>query len=106
SALRSLIILAEASPAGCDLNRLKLYDYLLLHSSDFPGGPPSLHPATPFRSGELLVHQRLVEKGLRVLISKGLAERRFDNKGFLYQATDLATPFLKYFESSYAIKAR
>ncbi len=104
-ALRALIVLAEISPASCDLHRLKIYDYLLIHSNDVANGPPSLHPPTPFRSGELLVRQALVEKGLRLLISKGLVEQAFGQYGIQYRATDLASPFLRYFESKYAVRA-
>jgi len=55
SGLRTLILLAVAAPEGCDLARLVIYDYLLVHSSDVDGGPESIHPPSLFRSGEFLV---------------------------------------------------
>ena len=61
SGLRMLILLADAAPTGCDLQRLAIYDYLLVHSDDVTGGPPSLHPPSPFRSGELLVRGELLQ---------------------------------------------
>jgi hypothetical protein len=103
--LRMLIILTETQGA-CDLQRLTIYDYMLLHSGDIDGGPESLHPPSPFRSGELLVKRSLIEKGLEILCSKGLVERSFCSGGIEFMATELAKPFLDYFESYYSKKAR
>ena len=58
--LRSLIILEHAFPLEYDLQRLVFYDYLLVHSQD-AGGPNSIHPATPHRSGEVLVKRKMLE---------------------------------------------
>src|SRR5258708_5507324 len=77
SGLRSLFVLEAVRPSGCDLQRLIIYDYFLVHSADVPSGPASLHPATPMRSGELLVRRKLIEAGLNVLMRKGLVEKSF-----------------------------
>lgn len=103
--LRCLIILSESN-APCDLHRLKIYDYLLLHSEDVESGPDSLHPPSPFRTGELLVRHSLIENGIRLLLAKGLVSPVFGEGGIRYQATNLANPFLAYFESQYATRAR
>jgi hypothetical protein len=42
--LRSLCLLTAAFPAAYSLQRLVVFDYLLVHSDDMPGGPPGLHP--------------------------------------------------------------
>lgn len=106
SGLRSLFVLEAVKPATCDLQRLVIYDYLLVHSEDVPKGPPSLHPATPLRSGELLVRRNLVEHGLRLLIRKGLVTKTFTKEGIHYAASELAKPFLDYFQTSYAVRCQ
>lgn len=100
-----LIILTEVQQE-CDLQRLTIYDYMMLHSGDIDGGPTSLHPPSPFRSGELLVKRTLIEQGLALLCSKGLIERIFDDGGIRFKASELASPFLEYFECNYSKKAR
>mgnify|MGYP001100995152 CR=1 FL=1 len=100
SGLRSLVTLTEAFPARYDLQRLLFFDYLLVHSKD-AGGPKSLHPGTPYRSGEVLVRRGLVEEGLRFLVNRGLIEQKFDEDGITYLATDYAMPFLESLQSRY-----
>ena len=104
SGLRSLFVLEAVSPKECDLQRLVIYDYLLVHSEDVPTGPPALHPATPLRSGELLVRRTLVEQGLRLLIRKGLVTKSYTKAGIYFTATAFAKPFLEYFKSAYAVR--
>jgi len=104
SGLRSLFVLEAVSPKECDLQRLVIYDYLLVHSEDVPTGPPALHPATPLRSGELLVRRTLVEQGLRMLIRKGLVTKSYTKAGIYFTVTAFAKPFLAYFKSAYAVR--
>ena len=101
SGLRSLYLLVEAHPKRCDLQRLLFYDYLVVHSAD-ADGPESLHPATPHRSGEILVRRGLVERGLLLMLSRGLVERSFDENGIEYCASDGAASFLACLETPYA----
>lgn len=100
-ALRTLVLLSKAQN-GADLQRLAIYDYLLLHSADIEGGPESLHPATPIRASELLVRRGLIDRGLRLLESRGLVQRSYRDDGIAFVASQLAVPFLGYFESDYA----
>jgi hypothetical protein len=102
SGLRSLFVLEAVGPEECDLQRLVIYDYLLVHSDDVPAGPPALHPATPLRSGELLVRRTLVEHGLRLLIRKGLVTKNYTKAGIYFSASKHAKRFLEYFTSEYA----
>lgn len=104
SALRSLIVLDAISPRQCDVQRMVVYDYLLVHSGDIEDGPESLHGASPLRSGELLVRRSLVERGLELLFKKGLAEKTFSPLGIVYSASPIAATFIGYFESGYARK--
>ena len=102
SGLRAITLLAAAEPKVCDLGRLVVYDYLLVHSGDVEGGPRSLHPATPHRSGELLVRRLTLQHGLVLMITRELAEICFGDEGIMYAASELTKPFLAYLESEYA----
>src|SRR5689334_15456448 len=98
--VRALILLAESYPAQLDLQRLLEYDYIMVHTGDVDG-PPSIHPALPLRSGELLVRRQLIERGLMLMISRGLVSRHATENGFMYQAEDDAGPFLDSLSAEY-----
>ena len=100
--LRVLYILNELQSDGCDLQRLVYYDYILIHSSDVPDGPKSIHPSIPHRTTEILVKRELVKKGLTLMHSKQLVNSIFDSTGIIYKATELTKPFLEYNKSEYA----
>jgi hypothetical protein len=99
--MRSLAVLLQAYPASLDVSRLLYFDYLVVHSGDVPNGPDSLHPATPYRSGELLVRRELVEQGLELLASRGLIERSFDAGGISYRAAEPAAAFYLSLDAPY-----
>ncbi len=56
TALRIGAVLCALAPEPVDPQRLIFLDYLLVHSED-AHGPPSLHPASPMRTGEILVRR-------------------------------------------------
>lgn len=98
--IRALILLAESYPQQLDLQRMLEFDYIMVHTSDVDG-PPSIHPALPLRSGELLVRRQLIERGLLLMISRGLVSRHATPNGFTYQAEDDAGPFLDALTAEY-----
>ncbi|WP_321477237.1 ABC-three component system middle component 2 [uncultured Paludibaculum sp.] len=98
--MRALILLAESYPEQLDLQRILEFDYIMVHTGDVDG-PPSIHPALPLRSGELLVRRQLIERGLMLMISRGLASRHATANGFMYQAEDDAGPFLDALTAEY-----
>ena len=100
--LRSAALLLAAYPRVCDLQRLVQYDYLVVHSGDVEGGPESIHPDTPHRSGELLVRRSLVEQGLEFMVLRLVVERTFIDSGVGYVAGEYAAVFLKALTSGYA----
>lgn len=104
--VRTLVILAEAFPDALDLQRLLQYDYLAVHSGDAPGGPESIHPATPMRSGELLVRRSLLGDGIRLMAGKGLLIARYSANGITYVASEDAAAFLGGLSSAYLEKLR
>ena len=104
--LRSVFLLGALTPARCDVQRLVILDYLLVHSGDVDGGPPSLHPATPHRAGELLVKRDLLRDGLMVFVARELVAMHLDADGVRFAATDLTAQFLAYFDVPYASRIR
>jgi hypothetical protein len=72
----------------------------MVHTEDVDG-PPSIHPALPLRSGELLVRRQLIERGLLLMASRGLVSRHATPNGFTYQAEDVAGPFLDALSAEY-----
>lgn len=103
--LRSLAILDAAFPKQFDLQRLVELDYLVVHSADIDG-PSSLHAPLPYRAGELLVRRALIERGLIMMISRGLIERQITVDGFEYIASDLTAPYLSSLSAPYTIQLR
>lgn len=99
--IRVLMLLAEAFPAGLDLNDLVLLDHGLLHSADL-GGPESLHPPLPIRAGELGMKRRTIEQGLEVMIRAGLAEISAGQAGIRFVASERAYGFVNLLASEYA----
>jgi ABC-3C biological conflict system middle component len=99
--VRALIFLSEAYPQGFDLQRILEYDYMMVHTGDFENGPPSIHPALPLRSGELLVRRELIDRGLMLMVSRALVTRQATEQGFIFRALDDAGPFLDSLTAEY-----
>jgi hypothetical protein len=99
--VRGLILLAEAYPQGFDLQRILEYDYMMVHTGDFENGPPSIHPALPLRSGELLVRRELIDRGLMLMVTRALVTRQATGQGFIFRALDDAGPFLDSLTAEY-----
>lgn len=97
---RALAILVAAFPVGFDLQRLVEMDYLVVHSGD-ADGPESLHAPLPLRAGELLVRRGLIEKGLLLMMSRGLIQRNSNADGFSYLAGETASPFMASLTAEY-----
>lgn len=104
--LRILALLTAHESDDCSLERLIVLDYLLVHSHDFPGGPPSLHPDTPFRGGEVLVRRNLIRAGVNLYASRGLILRLFSARGETFAASDEAAGFMDSLASPYAAALR
>lgn len=105
--IRSLAILVAAFPESYDLQRLVEMDYLVVHSGD-ADGPDSLHAPLPMRAGELLVRHGLIDKGLMLMMSRGLVQRVAASDGFSYLAGERAAPFIASLTTEYScqLKAR
>lgn len=98
--VRSVGLLVAAFPESFDLQRLVVFDHLVVHTGDLDG-PTSLHPNIPMRSAELLVRRGIVERGLLLMISRGLVDRQASNEGIFYRAGEFAETFLSSLTSAY-----
>lgn len=96
--VRSLIVLTAAFPKALDLSRLVLMDYCLLHSADL-GGPESVFPPLPARTGELGMKRTVIEHGIHVMVQAGMIDALATSEGILYRARDEARPFLQLLRS-------
>jgi hypothetical protein len=106
SAVRSLQFFVAAHPSAFSLQQMLAFDYLMVHSGDVMDGPPSLHPATPHRSGEYIVRRALVEQGLQLLVGRGLVDRIPGSDGLLYMASEEAAPFVESLSATYFVELR
>jgi hypothetical protein len=100
--LRSVVILATAYPDLLNLNRLVVFDHLVVHSEDV-GGPKSMHPKDRSRAAEILVRRRLVGAGLSLMQTRGLIARVVTPGGFRYIAGEGAGSFVDMLSSTYMI---
>jgi hypothetical protein len=99
--LRALCVLTTAFPAAYALQRLVVFDYLLVHSDDIEGGPQGLHPQTPHRGGEILVRRGVLQQGLTLYESRGLVERVYRDGGIFFAAADKSADFLDTLSTDY-----
>jgi hypothetical protein len=99
--LRALCVLTTAFPTAYTLQRLVVFDYLLVHSDDVEGGPAGLHPQTPHRGGEILVRRGVLQEGLTLYESRGLVLRVYKDGGIFFAATERSADFLDTLSTEY-----
>jgi hypothetical protein len=78
--VRAVVMLDAVFPRSLDLARLTWCYHLVVHSADI-GGPPSLHPEIPQRTGELLVRRRLVEEGVNLMRRLHMIDAKVSTEG-------------------------
>lgn len=99
--MRTVCILVVNLSNKFDIQQLLALDHIVVHSGDIENAPPSLHPNTLQRSGELLVRRPLIENGLILMESKRLVEKVITADGFYYCATELASVFIESLTNKY-----
>jgi hypothetical protein len=99
---RTLFILNGIFPSEIDFNRLVIYDYFLLNSSDFPNGPTSLHPPIPHRSAQIIIKPLILKDALVLMKSKELIDIVFSTEGIKYKANELTKAFISLQENDYS----
>ena len=103
--VRAVVILDAAHPKALDLAHLTWCDHLVVHTSDI-GGPESLHPDIPQRTGELLVRRRLVEDGVRLMRRLHMIDADVSDAGILYKASEDAQAFVEALRTEYLVKLK
>src|SRR5690349_5210310 len=105
--VRAVVVLDAAYPRAFDLLRLTWLDHLVVHTADI-GGPESLHPDIPQRTGELLVRRRLVEDGIALMRRLHMIELVPSEKGIEFRTSENATALVDSLRSRYskALKER
>ena len=98
--LRVLIILEAIYPKSFDVEMINYYDYFILHTKDI-GGEESLHADVPNRYGELSVKRGLIRNATKLLLSRGLIEVEYSERGIEYKASENTFPFLVNLEEEY-----
>jgi hypothetical protein len=103
--VRAVTILTTIFPKSLDIQHLVFFDYMTIHSGDVDG-PESLHTPLPLRSGELTIRRSLIERGIFLMMSRGLVERLASPDGFQYRSSETAYAFLSMLSSQYISKLR
>ncbi|WP_284369224.1 ABC-three component system middle component 2 [Algimonas porphyrae] len=103
---RLLYALDACRPRAADLQRLVSYDYLLVHSGDILGGPPSLHPPVPFRGSEWVVKRDLVRSGMSLVFARDLVSKELTSHGIMFSGSELTSAFVGLLKTSYATALR
>lgn len=101
--MRVSALLAATFPSHLDTARLVLLDHALLHTADL-GGPPSLHPELPLRSGELGMKRSLISNGIEFACRVGLAEVHSTANGIEFRAAESAPGFLALLTAGYYVE--
>jgi hypothetical protein len=99
--VRAVIVLDAVYPRAFDIARLTWCDHLVVHTADI-GGPTSLHPDIPERTGELLVRRRLVEDGVNLMRRLHMIDADIGASGIQFRASEEASSFVEALRSEYA----
>ncbi|MFI5011388.1 MAG: ABC-three component system middle component 2 [Hyphomicrobiales bacterium] len=103
--VRAIVMLDAAFPRSFDLAWLTWCDHLVVHTGDV-GGPPSIHPDIPQRTGELLVRRRLVEEGINLMRRLHMIDATVSAEGVVFQAGEEASAFVDSLRTGYAIELK
>lgn len=81
--------------------RIMYYDYFILHLKDIDEAHKSLHPDNPNHSSEIAVRRNIINKGLELMVSKGLIDIKYTKTGVYYQKNRVTDPFISLFSNGY-----
>lgn len=102
---RALVVLDASYPKGYDLTEMTWLDHLVVHTADI-GGPESLHPDVPHRSGELMVRRSLVEQGMTIMRRQHLIVLKAERRGLIFRASDDGAAIVENMRTPYAIELK
>jgi hypothetical protein len=103
--VRAVVILDAMFPRAFDVGHLTWCDHLVVHTADI-GGPESLHPDIPQRTGELLVRRRLVEAGVSLMRRLHMIDAEVGDTGIRFRASEESSAFVEALRSEYATQLR
>lgn len=103
--VRAVAILGEAYPRAFDIQRLIVFDYLLVHTSEL-GGPSDLHPQAPIRTPATEVRRKVVQDALHLMMTRELVDRVIDDGGIRFRAGEMAASFLDALQCPYLIELK
>lgn len=104
--IRVLVLLEMSSIIKHSLQRLCVYDYILLHAGDIDLSQSNIHPAHPYRSSEYPIKYQAIKKAIFLLISRKLIDVYIDEDGITYGCNSRTQWFLNAFESEYIRKLK
>jgi hypothetical protein len=99
--VRAVVILDAIHPRAFDIAHLTWCDHLVVHTGDI-GGPASLHPDIPQRTGELLVRRKLVEDGVNLMRRLHMIDADVGANGIQFRASEEASSFVEALRADYA----
>lgn len=102
--LRLLVLLSKSKSTHFDLDRLVIFDYLILHGNDIDKTQKSLHPALPHRGKEVILKRKSIKKGIDILLSRGLISQIHSKDGIYYCSNQNTILFVELLESEYYMR--
>jgi hypothetical protein len=103
--VRAVAVLGAAFPRAFDLQRLTVYDYLLMHTHQL-GGPDDLHPATPIKTPATEVRRKIVQDAIYLMMTGEFIAREVYADGIRYRAGETAGFFLDSLQTPYLRELR
>ena len=97
-----LMFILCSTHANMSLERLQIYDHLVLHISDISKEHISIHPSNPSYSSELIAKRNLIQQSLSLLALKGLISIKCTSRGILYASNKATEKSLSALRSKYA----
>jgi len=104
--IRVLVLLERSKLLKHSLQRLCVYDYILLHARDIDLSQSNIHPVHPYRSSEYPIKFQMIEQAIYFLISRKLIDVYTDEDGINYGCNERTKWFLNAFESEYIKKLK
>lgn len=103
--MRAVAVLGEAYPRAFGIQRLVVFDYLLVHTSEL-GGPSDLHPEAPIRTPATEVRRKVVQDALHLMMTRDLVDRVIAEEGISYRAGEMAASFLDALQCPYVVELK
>jgi hypothetical protein len=104
--IRVLVLLDRSTNTRHSLQRLCIYDYILLHAGDIDLSQNNIHPLHPYRSSEYPIKHQIIKNAIYLLITRRLINVFVDKYGITYGCNVRTKWFLDFLESEYIKKLK